>query len=159
MIPLTFADDFFAAFLGFLFAILVEIIFRCIDRRARAKHVATELVEELRANKELIDNMDDRQAYASPYQLGSWKVAQFSGDVTALRGLKKARLLLRAFAAIEEASVLERSLFLTSLGNDRQSDGKGRIALRDETIRSRDSVRQMVDEALVEWGDCGDSGK
>lgn len=148
-----FADEFLAAFLGFLSAMLVEFIYRRVDSRSRAKRVMTELVDELRVNKTTVNALGNEQAYPSPYQLSSWKRAQFTGDLAELRGVKGSDSLLRAFATLEEASILERSLFETYLLGGERLERKGWNALREETMRSRDSVKQTIDVALAEWGE------
>lgn len=156
MILPNFSDEFLAAFLGFLSAMFVEFIFRRMDTRTRAKRVAKELVEELQVNKAAVNILDDEQAYVSPYQLSSWKGAQFTGSISELRGVKGAKNLLHAFSTIEEASILERSLFVAYLLSDGQPDGKGWRALRKETMESRNLVRKTINAALAEWEDSDD---
>lgn len=138
-------STFISTVVGFISGVLVELIAKWIVDNQDKKAMRTQLLEELKSVKTLLDEYNgasDLRLSHSPYQLAAWNVAIHTGKISNISDQKYYQELIETFNEIERAneieSMLHKSVFLPENGNeiDQETISKIKNYLQKE-IRQR----------------------
>lgn len=116
-------DTFFAAFLGFLSALIVEAIMKSINERSLRKSLVSELEQELTKVKEVAQEnatkeREKMEFFLKPYAITVWKGACSSNSVLCLNRYKNYKKIIEVFEKIDEANEFEKECFYKLFSRD-----------------------------------------
>lgn len=115
-------DTFFAAFLGFLSALIVEAIMKSMNERGLRKSLISELKIELTNVKDVAQKnaakVEKMEFFLKPYAITVWKGACSSNSVLCLNKYKNYKEIIEIFEKIEEANEFEKECFYKLFSHD-----------------------------------------
>lgn len=105
------AVTFIGAFLGFMFALLVELIISTIYSQVKKKEILHNILDELRTLRVELSTYEKLPPYFA-YDYCIWNTISNSGDLLILIGTKHRKLFLKIYALIVFADKIEKEYFI-----------------------------------------------